>query len=47
MSTTSQIVKECINLTKIPLGTYLTVIVQFICSETLMTHLLWVGQTIL
>ena len=47
MCTTSQFVKECINLGKIPLGTYLTVIAQFICRETLMTHLLWVGQTIL
>ena len=47
MNTCSQFVKEYVNLTKNPLDTYLDVIAQFICRETLMTHLLWVGQTIL
>ena len=33
--------KECINLSKITLGTYLALIARFICRETLTTHLLW------
>ena len=45
MSTCSQFAKEYINLTKNPLDTYLDVIAQFICRETPMTHLLWLGQT--
>ena len=46
MSTCSQFAKEYTNLTKIPLDAHLDVIAQFICRETPMTHLLWVGQTI-
>ena len=46
MSTCSQFAKEYINLTKNSLDTYLDVIAQFICRETPMTHLLWLGQTI-
>ena len=41
MCNSSQFVKECRILGKIPLGAYLTVIAQFICRETLATHLLW------
>ena len=44
MNTSSQFVKEYTNLTKIPLDTYLDVIAQFICRETLMTHHLWLVQ---
>ena len=44
MCTTSRFVKECINLSEIPLGTYLAVIEQFMCRETLMTHLLWLME---
>ena len=41
MCNSSQFVKECKILGKNPLGAYLTVIAQFICRETLATHLLW------
>ena len=46
MCTSSQFGKECTILGKIPLGTYLNVFTQLICRETLITHLLWLGQTI-
>ena len=45
MTTCSQFAKECINLTKIPLDTYLDVLAQFIYRETPVTHILWVGHT--
>ena len=45
MSTSSQFVKEYINLTKIRLDTYLDVFVYFICRESPMPDLLWLGET--
>ena len=45
MSTSSQFVKEYINLTKNRLDTYLDVIVYFICRESPMPDLLWLGET--
>ena len=44
MCTSSRFLKECINLSKITLGTYLALIARFICRETLMTHLLWLME---
>ena len=44
MCTSSRFLKECINLSKITLDTYLALIARFICSETLMTHLLWLME---
>ena len=44
MNTSFQFVHEYVNFTKIPLEASLDVIAQFICRETLMTHLLWVVQ---
>ena len=41
MCNSSQFVKECRTLGKIPLDAYLTIIAQFICRESLATHLLW------
>ena len=41
MCNSSQFLKECRILSKIPRGVYITVIPQFICRETLATHLLW------
>ena len=41
MCNSSQFVKECRILGKIPPGAYLTVFAEFICNETLATHLLW------
>ena len=41
MCNSSQFGKECRTLGKIPLGAYLTEIAQFICRESLATHLLW------
>ena len=44
MCTSSRFLKECINLSKITLDTYLALIARFICSEILMTHLLWLME---
>ena len=41
MCNSSQFVKECRILGKIPPGAYLTVFAKFICRETLAIHLLW------
>ena len=41
MCNSSQFVKECRTLGKIPLGAHLTVIAQFIGRESPATRLLW------